>query len=58
MGTISRSSSALEAASEGEDGWWRGFSGSPEPDRIYAGLWALHLRRIEDGLSAHHLIGI
>ena len=31
--------------------------GIPEPDRIYGGLWALHLRRPGDGLSSHHLIG-
>lgn len=45
-------------ATEEDDGWWRGLVGVPEPDRLYGGLWALHLRRVEDGLSAHHLLGV
>jgi hypothetical protein len=37
--------------------WWLGFRGAPEPNRLYLGIWALHLKRTEDGLSAHHLVG-
>lgn len=46
------------ADSVDEGGGWHGLWGRPEPDRLYGGLWALHLRRPEDGLSAHHLIGV
>jgi hypothetical protein len=38
--------------------WWLGFRGAPEPNRLYLGIWALHLKRMEDGLSAHHLLGV
>lgn len=41
----------------GDPGWWRGLRGTAEPNRIYLGIWALHLKRPEDGLSQHHLIG-
>lgn len=45
-----------EKADDG--GIWKGFWGEPEPNRIYAGLWALHLYRRHDGFSAHHLLGL
>jgi hypothetical protein len=40
------------------DQGWMGPWGQREPDRLYGGLWALHLRRTQDGLSAHHLMGL
>ena len=50
------SASAVWSGPEGTEGWWKGWVGIPEPDRVYGGLWALHLRRPGDGLSSHHLI--
>jgi hypothetical protein len=41
----------------GENRWWLGFRGAPEPNRLYLENWALHLKRMNDGLSAHHLLG-
>jgi len=32
--------------------------GSPEPNRLYVGKAALHLERIEDGLSWHPMLGV
>lgn len=41
-----------------EDARWLGLWGRSEPDRFYVGLWALHLRRTEDGFSSHELVGV
>lgn len=39
-------------------GWWNGALGASGPEGVYLGLWTLHLRRAEDGISSHHLIGV
>ena len=41
-----------------DSGWWAGLRGERAPDRLYAGLWTLHLTRTEDGLSQHHLLAL
>lgn len=45
-----------ESAEDGSETWWAGIRGERTPDRLYAGLWTLHLQRTEDGLSQHHLL--
>jgi hypothetical protein len=37
---------------------WRGPFGAAAPDRLYAGLWTLHLRSAADGFSQHWLVGV
>jgi hypothetical protein len=53
----SRDQAASPELESGESRWWLGLRGAPEPNRLYLGNWALHLKRMEDGLSAHHLLG-
>ncbi len=38
--------------------YWHGLRGVAAADRLYAGAWALHFRRMHDGLSVHPLLGL
>ena len=39
-------------------GFWPAIVGSPEPTRLYVGKAALHLERMDEGLSWHPMVGI
>ena len=49
-------SDASEASDATAVPWWRWLLGEREPDRVFAGMWTLHLQRPEDGLSQHALL--
>jgi hypothetical protein len=39
-------------------GIWPAIVGSPEPSRLYVGKAALHLERMDEGLSWHPMVGV
>lgn len=60
LGTASSQSGDAAATedSAGSAGWWRGWGGVAEPDRLFGGLWVVHLGRDDKSVGQHHGAGI